>query len=74
MDNNQCYQTHIYTKETYNDMKTYIGIITDEWDNDSIGYNISTDIEDMLRWKSDMDTCNDVKKCIIYEVIRVSNT
>ena len=49
-------------------MKKYIGIITDEWDNDSIGYNISTDVEDMLRWKSDMDTCNDVKNCMIYEI------
>ena len=49
-------------------MKKYIGIITDEHDNDSIGYNISTDLDDMQRWKKDMDTCNDVKKCMIYEI------
>lgn len=30
-------------------MNKYIGIITDEYDNDSIGYNISTDIDDMVK-------------------------
>ncbi len=49
-------------------MNKYIGIITDEYDNDSIGYNISTDIDDMVRWKKDMDTCYDIKKCMIYEI------
>ena len=59
-------------EETYNNMKKYIGIITDEYDNDSIGYDISTDIDDMLRWKKEMDTSiskrNDIKKCMIYEI------
>jgi len=49
-------------------MNKYIGIITDEHNNDSIGYDISTDIDDMLRWKKEMDTCNDIKKCMIYEI------
>jgi hypothetical protein len=46
----------------------YIGIVTDLHDNDTIGYNISTDLPDMYRWKKEMDECNDVYKCMIYEI------
>jgi hypothetical protein len=49
-------------------MKKYIGIVTDEYDNNSIGYDISTDIKSMRQWKKEMDECNDVKECIIYEI------
>ena len=49
-------------------MKKYIGIITNEYNEDLIGYNISTDIDDMRRWKKEMDECNDIEKCIIYEI------
>lgn len=49
-------------------MKKYIGIITDEYNNHSIGYNISTDIDKMMEWKKETDTSSNIIKCIIYEV------
>jgi len=53
-------------------MIEYIGIVTDEYGNDEIGYNISSDVNKMLKWKKEMDTCNDVSECKIYEISKYS--
>jgi hypothetical protein len=52
--------------------KVYIGIVTDEYGNDEIGYNISSDVNKMLKWKKEMDTCNGVSECKIYEISKYS--
>lgn len=49
--------------------KRYIGLIHDERnDNFTIGYNISTNIKKMLKWKEEMLNCVDVEDCKIFEI------
>ena len=49
--------------------KRYIGLIHDERNNDfTIGYNISTNIKKMLKWKEEMLNCGDVEDCKIFEI------
>ena len=49
--------------------KRYIGLIHDERNNDfTIGYNISTNIKKMLKWKEEMLNCVDVDDCKIFEI------
>ncbi len=52
--------------------KEYIGIVTDEYGNDKIGYNISSDVNKMLKWKKEIETCNGVSECNIYEISKYS--
>ena len=60
--------------DVFKSKEKYIGIITDEYDNDSIGHNISSDVDDMLRWKKGMvkwmerATTLTIKKCMIYKI------
>ena len=47
----------------------YIGLIHDERNDDfTIGYNISTNIKKMLKWKEEMLNCVDVEDCKIFEI------
>jgi len=47
----------------------YIGLIHDERNNDfTIGYNISTNIKKMLKWKKEMLNCGDIEDCKIFEI------
>mgnify|MGYP003118029838 FL=1 len=47
----------------------YIGLIHDERNDDfTIGYNISTNIKKMLKWKEEMLNCGDVEDCKIFEI------
>ena len=47
----------------------YIGLIHDERNDDfTIGYNISTNIKKMLKWKEEMLNCVDVDDCKIFEI------
>ena len=49
--------------------KRYIGLIHDERNDDfTIGYNISTNIKKMLKWKEEMLNCGDVEDCKIFEI------
>tara|TARA_B100000497_G_scaffold5886_1_gene5841 strand:+ start:957 stop:1190 length:234 start_codon:yes stop_codon:yes gene_type:complete len=49
--------------------KRYIGLIHDERNDDfTIGYNISTNIKKMLKWKEKMLNCVDVEDCKIFEI------
>ncbi len=47
----------------------YIGLIHDERNDDfTIGYNISTNIKKMLKWKEEMLNCGNVEDCKIFEI------
>ncbi len=49
--------------------KRYIGLIHDERNDDfTIGYNISTNIKKMLKWKEEMLNCGNVEDCKIFEI------
>ena len=49
--------------------KRYIGLIHDERNNDfTIGYNISTNIKKMLKWKEEMLNCGNIEDCKIFEI------
>ena len=49
--------------------KRYIGLIHDGRNDDfTIGYNISTNIKKMLKWKEKMSNCVDVEDCKIFEI------
>lgn len=53
-------------------MKQYIGLIKyDEGDNFVIGYDTSSDILKMLKWKNDMLECMDIEDCKIFELTEV---
>ena len=47
----------------------YIGLIHDERnDGFTVGYNISTNIKRMLKWKEEMLECCSVEDCKIFEI------
>ena len=47
----------------------YIGLIHDERNDDfTIGYNISTNINKMLKWKEEMLNCGNVEDCKIFGI------
>jgi len=49
--------------------KQYIGLVHDERDDDfTIGYNISTNIKKMLKWKEEMLECCNIEDCKIFEI------
>ena len=51
----------------------YIGLIHDERNDDfTIGYNISTNIKKMLKWKEEMLNCGDVEDCKIFEIKEIN--
>ena len=54
--------------------KRYIGLIHDERNDDfTIGYNISTNIKKMLKWKKEMSNCVDVEDCKVFEIKEIQN-
>ena len=53
--------------------KRYIGLIHDERDdNFTIGYNISTNINKMLKWKEEMLECGSVEDCKVFEIQEIN--
>ena len=53
--------------------KRYIGLIHDERnDNFTIGYNISTNIKKMLKWKEEMLGCNNIEDCKVFEIKEIN--
>jgi hypothetical protein len=52
--------------------KRYIGLIHKERnDNFTVGYNISTNIKKMLKWKEEMLECCNVEDCKVFEIKEV---
>ncbi len=53
--------------------KRYIGLIHEERDdNFTIGYNISTNIKKMLKWKEEMLGCCNVEDCKVFEIKEIN--
>ena len=53
--------------------KQYIGLIHGERNDDfTIGYNISTNINKMLKWKEEMLECCNVEDCKVFEIKEVN--
>ena len=53
--------------------KQYIGLVHDERDDDfTIGYNISTNIKKMLKWKEEMLDCGNVEDCKVFEIKEIN--
>lgn len=49
--------------------KKYIGLIQDERDDYSkIGYDISSNLLKMIKWKDEMLKCSNIIKCEIFEI------
>ena len=46
----------------------HIGIIELENGDINVGYRPSRDITGMIKWKEEMDVCNDVEECTIYRI------
>ena len=53
--------------------KQYIGLVHDERDDDfTIGYNISTNIKKMSKWKEEMLDCGNVEDCKVFEIKEIN--
>lgn len=49
--------------------KQYIGLIHDERDeNFTVGYNICSELNKMLKWKEEMLGCNNIEDCKVFEL------
>lgn len=54
--------------------KKYIGLIQDERDdNFTIGYNISSNLSKMIKWKEEMLECSNIIECEIFEIKEYEN-
>jgi hypothetical protein len=49
----------------------YIGIVTDEFGEKTIGYLPSKELEEMKKWRDEMNGCVNVKYCKVYKIIEV---
>lgn len=48
--------------------KQYVGLIKEKYDDYKIGYNISTNINRMLKWKEESLVDNGIEDCKIFEI------
>ena len=53
--------------------KQYIGLVHEERnDGFTVGYNISTNIKRMLKWKEEMLECGNIEDCKVFEIKEIN--
>lgn len=54
-------------------MSKYIGLIQEELDDDfEVGYNISSNLKKLLKWKEEMLECGNVIKCKVFKIEEIN--